>query len=88
MSTEQDHFDTMNDRSLLRHLENVAAERDVQLEIGEVVAEHEGDLEIAVRGAWIAETWSDGGLAGRRVVCRGEGTDRRAAMLDLARRQS
>ena len=74
MSTEQDQFDAMDDDSLLRYLENVATKRDEHLEIGEV------------RGVWVAETLSMGGRAGRRVVFGGEGADRRAAMLDLARR--
>jgi hypothetical protein len=86
MSTERDQFDAMDDQSLLRYLENVATERKVRLEIGEVVSEREGNLEIGVRGVWVAETWSEGGLAGRRLSFKGEGTDRRAAMLDLARR--
>ena len=86
MSTKRDQFDAMDDQSLLRYLENVATEREVQLEIGEVEAEREGNLEIRVRGVWVAETWSESGPAGRRLAFRGEGTDRRAAMLDLARR--
>lgn len=86
MSTERDQFDAMDDQSLLRYLENVATEREVRLEIGEVVAKREGDLEIGVRGEWVAETWSEGGLPDERLTFRGEGTDRRAAMLDLARR--
>jgi hypothetical protein len=72
--TTADQFDAMDDVSLLRHLENVAAERKEHLEIDEV------------RGEWVAETWSESGLAGRRAVFRGVGADRRTAMLDLARR--
>ena len=74
MATEQDRFDAMDDRSLFRYLENVAAERDEHLEIKEVA------------GEWVAETWSASGRAGRRVVFEGGGADRRTAMLDLARR--
>jgi hypothetical protein len=86
MSEEQDQFDAMDDQSLLRHLENVATERHERLQIGEVVAKREGNLEIKGGAAWIAQTWSRTGLAGKRVAFRGEGADRRAAMLDLARR--
>jgi hypothetical protein len=86
MFEEQDQFDAMDDQSLLRYLENVATERDERLQIGEVVAEREGNLEIEGQAAWVAETWSTTGLAGKRVAFRGEGADRRAAMLDLARR--
>jgi hypothetical protein len=74
MATEQDQFDAMDDQSLLRYLENVAAEREEHLEIEEV------------RGDWVAETWSESGQAGKRAVFRGEGADPRAAMLDLLRR--
>jgi hypothetical protein len=86
MFAEQDQFDAMDDQSLLRYLENVARKRDEQLEIGEVVAERQGNVEIEGRAAWVAETLSATGLAGRRVVFRGGGADKRAAMLDLARR--
>jgi len=74
MATEQDQFDAMDDQSLLRYLENVAAAREEHFEIGEV------------RGEWVAETWSEAGQVGKRAVFRGEGSGRREAMLDLARR--
>jgi len=59
MATEHDRFDSMDDQSLLRYLEELAAERDEHLEIEEV------------QGEWVAETWRESGQAGRRAVFGG-----------------
>ena len=73
MATDQDQFDALDDESLLRYLEEAATKRQEHLAIGEF------------RGEWIAETWTDSGLAGRRAMFRADGVDRRTAMMGLAR---
>ena len=72
MATDSDEFDMMDDQSLLHYLERVVVKRDEQLAIREV------------EGGWVAEAMSEG--LTRATAFRGTGVDRRAAMVDLARR--
>ena len=74
MAVQEDRFDALDDDALLRYLMDGADER----------REH---LVIEQRGVdWIAETLVSGGLSGRAVMLGAAGTDRRSAMLGLARK--
>jgi len=74
MAVQENRFETLDDEALLRHLADVANKRREHLVIEERA------------GAWIAETWTSGGLAGRSVMLGATGSNRRSAMLGLARR--
>jgi hypothetical protein len=74
MAVEEDRFDALDDDALLRHLVDVAAQRRERL-----MLEQRG-------GVWIAESTLSGGLSGRTVMLGAAGTDRRSAMLGLARK--
>lgn len=79
MAVQQDRFDAMSDDALVQHLQAAASARREQLAIGE----RAGQLGTP---EWVAETWQEGGLAGRTVGYSASGDSRRAAMLALARR--
>lgn len=75
MAVQDDRFDTLDDEALARYLAGEAEHRREHL-----VIEQRG-------GEWIAETWAEGGLSsGRSVMLGAGGSDRRAAMLGLARK--
>jgi hypothetical protein len=72
MPPEETRFDALDDEALLQHLIEETERRREHLVIE------------PRRGAWIAETYKLGGLAGRSVMLGATAPDRRAAMLGLA----
>ena len=75
MATQQDRFDMLDDEALARYLVGETERRRERL-----VIEQRG-------GMWIAETYEEGGLSsGRSVMLGAGGSDRRTAMLALARK--
>jgi hypothetical protein len=75
MAVQQDGFDALDDETLLQHLVAETERRRERLTI-----EQRRDM-------WIAETYQTDGLSsGRSVMLGAGGSDRREAMLGLARK--